>query len=447
MESNQPLDIIITTQDSDVLMQPTQTTSLSQILENQHLHRLSISSLASPLDALALACEAEQRLTVEANHGQNHGSEPDHDNLHQLRSQSPDDSAGHFQGKTFEKAPSSVAASNYVSPDVLETTNDPKARSHSSDTVSVECTSNQYLPNKLFPTSSTNFVSQDYLQEIPSYISLNDVLCGRGGLTNHHPGNIFFRNLVRTRQDEYLRASKRDKANVAKDIVDIIRNQEPPGRFLKKVSENSNTWAEIGDRKAREKTSQALREGAPELRELSLKPLETGFLHGASQLSEDNMLQFPVLGASKDSMEPCKNNLSNSHVVPVSFRGNAFEANIDTISTSSSHSTLPRPRVVSSDSVRSTASGSDGLTDDASSGTQDDALIKRQKVRHRCLTDSGVEDHAIQNLYLPPPIRPPPRLYRTSSDGAITEETEKGIKGPRLKLLKARFQCQKNEAT
>ena len=98
-------------------------------------------------------------------------------------------------------------------------------------------------------------------------ISQNDVLCGRGGLTNHHPGNVFFRRLVRLKQELYLLASKREKAGVAKEIVGIIRLLDPPGRFLKKDPKNPAVWIEIGDRKAREKTSQALREGAPELRD------------------------------------------------------------------------------------------------------------------------------------------------------------------------------------
>jgi len=96
-------------------------------------------------------------------------------------------------------------------------------------------------------------------------IALNDVLCGRGGLTNHHPGNIFFRRLVRIKQEAYLLASKRDKAGVAREIVELVRTLVPPGRFLKK--DEKGMWVDIGDRKAREKTSQALREGAPELRE------------------------------------------------------------------------------------------------------------------------------------------------------------------------------------
>ena len=94
-------------------------------------------------------------------------------------------------------------------------------------------------------------------------ITNNDVLCGRGGLTNHHPGNVMFRNLVRSKQEEYIQASKREKAGVAEEIVWIMRQLDPPGRFLKKDSANPGKWVDIGDRKAREKTSQALREGAP----------------------------------------------------------------------------------------------------------------------------------------------------------------------------------------
>ena len=102
------------------------------------------------------------------------------------------------------------------------------------------------------------------------FITANDVLCGRGGLTNHHPGNVFFRRMVRLRQESYLRACKRDKAGVAHTIVWTIRKLDPPGRFLKRKKDkggktSAGIWVEIGDRKAREKTSQALRERAPEL--------------------------------------------------------------------------------------------------------------------------------------------------------------------------------------
>eukprot|EP00594_Rhizosolenia_setigera_P002703 CAMPEP_0178954652 /NCGR_PEP_ID=MMETSP0789-20121207/9120_1 /TAXON_ID=3005 /ORGANISM="Rhizosolenia setigera, Strain CCMP 1694" /LENGTH=365 /DNA_ID=CAMNT_0020636099 /DNA_START=79 /DNA_END=1176 /DNA_ORIENTATION=+ len=97
-------------------------------------------------------------------------------------------------------------------------------------------------------------------------VNENDVLCGRGGETNHHPGNVRYRKLVKSHQRAYLNAKRRDKPRIARVIVDTIRRQSPPGRFLKKDS-NNGTWRDVGNVKAREKTSQALREGAPEIRD------------------------------------------------------------------------------------------------------------------------------------------------------------------------------------
>eukprot|EP00978_Attheya_sp_CCMP212_P017868 scaffold48121_cov47-Attheya_sp.AAC.16 len=92
-----------------------------------------------------------------------------------------------------------------------------------------------------------------------SQIKEHDVLCGRGGATNNHIGNKHFRSLVTDYQTEYLGSKKRDKAGIARQIVKQIR--ERGGRFLKKVDGGDDTWIEVGDKKATEKTSQALREG------------------------------------------------------------------------------------------------------------------------------------------------------------------------------------------
>jgi hypothetical protein len=95
------------------------------------------------------------------------------------------------------------------------------------------------------------------------HILEDDVLCGRGGETNHHPGNIKYRQLVKCYQPLYIISKRRDKPRIAQKIVLTVRQRG--GRFLKKDTK-SNTWRDVGNTKAREKTSQALREGAPELR-------------------------------------------------------------------------------------------------------------------------------------------------------------------------------------
>lgn len=91
----------------------------------------------------------------------------------------------------------------------------------------------------------------------------NDVLSGRGGGTNQHEGNCFFRSLINKNRERYLRAKKNDKPFISLSIVNTIRQRN--GRFLKK-DEDSGLWYEIGDALAREKTSQALRQRAPEYR-------------------------------------------------------------------------------------------------------------------------------------------------------------------------------------
>jgi len=61
----------------------------------------------------------------------------------------------------------------------------------------------------------------------------HDVLCGRGGGTNNHAGNVKFRLMVNgSNKLRYLAASKAEKPKVAAEVVRMWRAQDPPGRFL-----------------------------------------------------------------------------------------------------------------------------------------------------------------------------------------------------------------------
>lgn len=93
----------------------------------------------------------------------------------------------------------------------------------------------------------------------------HDVLYGRGGGTNHHIGNKRYRKMVEDKKVDYCNSKRLDKPLVALNIIRHWREQDPPGRFLK-LDEKTGLWDDVGDKKAREKTSQALREKAPELR-------------------------------------------------------------------------------------------------------------------------------------------------------------------------------------
>jgi hypothetical protein len=83
------------------------------------------------------------------------------------------------------------------------------------------------------------------------------------GETNHHVGNIQYRQFVKACQPAYIAAKRKDKPFIAKRVVLAVRRLG--GRFLKK-DRDTNSWRDVGNSKAREKTSQALREGAPEIR-------------------------------------------------------------------------------------------------------------------------------------------------------------------------------------
>ena len=62
-----------------------------------------------------------------------------------------------------------------------------------------------------------------------------------------------------------MTSTKKQKMKISRSIVEAVRSLDPPGRFLEKDQVTAK-WYDIGDKKAVEKTSQALRDGAASLR-------------------------------------------------------------------------------------------------------------------------------------------------------------------------------------
>lgn len=89
-----------------------------------------------------------------------------------------------------------------------------------------------------------------------------DVLCGRGAPISAHPGNQFFRDLVRKQQDNYMISKRHEKVQVAEYIFQVIRSRG--GRFLKQTI--AGDWIVVRDSVAYEKIRQALREGRSQRR-------------------------------------------------------------------------------------------------------------------------------------------------------------------------------------
>ena len=87
-------------------------------------------------------------------------------------------------------------------------------------------------PNACFNPDSNEPNSIPPSTEGIKFYSRNDVLCGRGGGTNVHPGNRRFHYLINANMRSYLNARKNDKPAISRFIVRAIR--EMNGRFLKK---------------------------------------------------------------------------------------------------------------------------------------------------------------------------------------------------------------------
>mmetsp|Transcript_33992 Transcript_33992/g.62522 ORF Transcript_33992/g.62522 Transcript_33992/m.62522 type:complete len:428 (-) Transcript_33992:251-1534(-) len=100
-----------------------------------------------------------------------------------------------------------------------------------------------------------------------------DVLLGRGVATNRHPGNQHYRSIISQHADVYLTSTKKQKMLISRSIVDKIHTElNPPGKFLEKQAE-TGLWHEVENKRALEKTAQALRDGAAPLRKQLLEDM------------------------------------------------------------------------------------------------------------------------------------------------------------------------------
>ena len=82
---------------------------------------------------------------------------------------------------------------------------------------------------------------------------------GRGGKNSRHPGNEQLRTFCHNAAIEYSRSGKNEKSQLSRDLIILVRQLNPPGRFLKK-DQFAEAWMDVGDIAAREKTSQVLRD-------------------------------------------------------------------------------------------------------------------------------------------------------------------------------------------
>jgi len=124
------------------------------------------------------------------------------------------------------------------------------------------------------------------IPDVKEYVEFTetDVLFGRGGRSNHHPGNKAYRDIVTRQQDHYRSCDKNEKTKVAQGIVDHVHN-EINGRFLE-LDKDCQRWFLVPHVVARRKVGQALRENNTEEARAAKRAKYQGKLNSLKKNSE-----------------------------------------------------------------------------------------------------------------------------------------------------------------
>lgn len=162
----------------------------------------------------------------------------------------------------------------------------------------------------------------------------NDVLNGRGKFAMHWNGNRFFRTLVESHKVEYLNADNEKKITIARSIINTIRTQNPPGRFLK-LDASTNKWNDIGNKKATRKIRQALREGTTNSYSSSVDSSYNGSHHRSVASSNDDSINNDDLESTTELL--AANTLESTQTTHLTTQQQTTVANENETSNSSAH--------------------------------------------------------------------------------------------------------------
>jgi len=134
--------------------------------------------------------------------------------------------------------------------------------------------------------------------------------------------------LDRYPQELYVSSTKREKMGISRSIVQAVRSLDPPGRFLDKDTV-TGLWHDIGHKKAVEKTSQALRDGAAMLRkQLSADLGDPNFLNAVfnddakkseEKSKEGGKISIKTNGKENNGKDSKANSTEKIKVVKVCF--------------------------------------------------------------------------------------------------------------------------------
>ena len=113
----------------------------------------------------------------------------------------------------------------------------------------------------------------------------HDILSGRGGASNNHMGNKIYRTVCEHNKGLYAAAPRNEKLPIAVAIVEAVRSRDPPGRFLERKKEDK-LWYEVKEKRAIDKTAQALREKVHKAIMLPLGEIPEEFGHLVGEETE-----------------------------------------------------------------------------------------------------------------------------------------------------------------
>jgi hypothetical protein len=180
--------------------------------------------------------------------------------------------------------------------------------------------------------------------ENPYGVHDHDVLSGRGAFVNGHVGNERFRCLAIERKPLFDAGNYTDKRALATEMVNIIRNLNPPGRFLKRINNSDpfiassdhdslsihatrldGEWEELSDERAIHKACQVMRDlnrpdRAPEKKTNSRKRKNQDFISLNVKVESGETISHDVgIDVSEESMLGSEDTLAKAleETIPV----------------------------------------------------------------------------------------------------------------------------------
>ena len=126
----------------------------------------------------------------------------------------------------------------------------------------------------------------------------HDILSGRGGISNNHMGNKIFRTVCEHNKVLYATFPRNEKLHVAVRLVEAVRSRDPPGRFLERKKEDK-LWYEVTEKRAVDKTAQALREKVHKAIRLPRDEIPAEFVHLLEEEAEASEVEAAFDAAKK----------------------------------------------------------------------------------------------------------------------------------------------------